>query len=241
MQPDFRQVQAQELAYRPQARASAAELPHRPLNRPADPDKGRFFRWAALLRFCEWPGIRWVAFNLLAVSAKEEATGLEAVFFHNRDKLERFLYRNGGGSHTEDLLQDIWLKVSGGSFGPIDDPVSYLHRIAYNLLLNHLRGDQRSSRRAHDWTTVNSPTSPGVSDEPSAERSLIAREAVRAAQEQLGHMGEPTASIFRQHRIEGKTQRTIAREFGMGLSTVEKHLRKAYRLMIALKDSLDEA
>ncbi len=166
---------------------------------------------------------------------------LEAVFLEHRDKLARFLNRNGGGSHTEDLLQEIWLKIRGGTLAPIDDPVSYLHRIAYNLMLNHRRGDARSNRREREWSTVSSPTEPGISDEPSIERSLIARESVRAAHEQLRLMGEPTASIFRLHRVDGKTQRAIAQELGMGISTVEKHLREAYRLMIALKGSLNEA
>ncbi len=180
-----------------------------------------------------------MAFDLFAERSTGKPAGLEAVFLQNRDRLERFLNRNGGGSHTEDLLQEIWLKISAASFGPIEDPVSYLYRIAYNMMLNHHRSGARASRRDHDWNAMSSTTLPGVSDEPSVERSLIAREAVRAAQERLRHMGEPTASIFRQHRLEGKSQRTIAQEFGMGLSTVEKHLRKAYRLMIALKDSLD--
>jgi len=174
-------------------------------------------------------------------NAEEKPSGLEIVYLQNREKFARFLQKNGTGSHTDDLLQEMWIRIRRTSSGPLDDAVSYLYRMAHNMMLDHHRGDARSGRRDHEWSECNGPSVEGVSDEPSAERLLIARETWGSAEAHLHRIGEPTSRIFLLHRLEGKTQRAIAVELRMGLSTVEKHLRKAYRAMLALKDVLDEA
>jgi RNA polymerase sigma-70 factor (ECF subfamily) len=51
--------------------------------------------------------------------------------------------------------------------------------------------------------------------------------------------GERTDHIFRRHRVEGASQKEIAKELGISLSAVEKHLQKAYRALIDLRRRLD--
>jgi len=167
---------------------------------------------------------------------------LEAAFFENRAKLLGFLRHAGAGDHVEDLLQEAWLRLSTASFGdgPVVEPLSYLYRLLHNLVLDWRRGEIRTRRRDESWADVTGVANPGVSEEPTAERVLIARAHLDAAQRALDDLGEPTAGIFRRHRLGGMTQRRIAEELGMGLSTVEKHLRKAYRAMIELAESLND-
>jgi len=167
---------------------------------------------------------------------------LEAAFFENRARLLGFLRHAGAGDQAEDLLQEAWLRLSAASFGdsPLIEPLSYLYRLLHNLVLDWRRGEIRTRRRDESWAEVTGSASPGVSEEPAAERVLIARAHLEAAQRALDDLGEPTAGIFRRHRLSGMTQRRISEELGMGLSTVEKHLRRAYRAMIELAESLDE-
>ena len=47
-------------------------------------------------------------------------------------------------------------------------------------------------------------------------------------------------SIFRQHRLEGRTQREIAAAMGLSASTIESDLRIVYRLLGELREKLDE-
>jgi RNA polymerase sigma-70 factor (ECF subfamily) len=47
--------------------------------------------------------------------------------------------------------------------------------------------------------------------------------------------------MFRRHRIEGVTQRELAVEFGVSLSTVESDLRRAYSKIVAVREKIDEA
>lgn len=167
------------------------------------------------------------------------STGLEAVFLSNRDRLLGFLRAHGAGEAAEDLLQELWIKLSAAPDGPVAQPLSYLYRAANNLMLDRYRSQQQAIRRDRDWTEA-ATTIPGTSDEPSSERQLIAREQLRIAQAALDQLGERPAAIFRRHRLDGVGQRDIAAEFGVSISTVEADLRRAYRAMIDLKERLDE-
>src|SRR4051812_42918627 len=41
--------------------------------------------------------------------------GLGAVLLANRDKLLRFLRAHGAGDAADDLLQELWIRVTGGT------------------------------------------------------------------------------------------------------------------------------
>lgn len=167
------------------------------------------------------------------------ATGLEAVFLDHRASLLRFLRARGAGDAAEDLLQELWIKAAGGASAPIAEPLAYLYRAANNLMLDRRRSEQRASRRNQDWSDSNTGPELGVSDAPSGERVLIAREQLDAAESALKALGERTEWVFRRFRVEGVSQRQIADELGISLSAVEKHLQKAYRALLEVRRRLD--
>ena len=165
--------------------------------------------------------------------------GLEAVFMDNRSALLRFLRARGGGDAAEDLLQELWLRASAGASGPIADPLAYLYRAANNLMLDRRRGEIRRERRDQDWTEATAGPVLGVSDTPTSEQILIARERLAATEAALKALGERTEFVFRRYRVEGASQRQIADELGISLSAVEKHLQKAYRALVELRRRFD--
>lgn len=165
--------------------------------------------------------------------------GLEAVFLTHRAALLRFLRARGAGDAAEDLLQELWLRASAGLSGPVADPLAYLYRSANNLMLDRRRGELRRERRDQDWTEATGGEIVGVSDAPSGERVLIAREQLAAAEAALKGLGDRTDQVFRRYRIEGASQRQIAEELGISLSAVEKHLQKAYRTLVELRRRFD--
>jgi len=165
--------------------------------------------------------------------------GIEAVFIANRPALARFLAARGGGSDVEDLMQELWLKISHQPVGPIGNPLAYIYRTADNLMLDRRRGVMRRLRRDHEWSELNAGAMPGVSEQPSPERMLIARERLRQIEARLDALGDRTAAIFLRHRVEGEAQRDIAVDLGISLSSVEKHLQKAYRLIVELRMGSD--
>ncbi|MES3153877.1 RNA polymerase sigma factor [Sphingomonas faeni] len=168
-----------------------------------------------------------------------DSSGLEAVFLANRDTLLRFLRSLGAGDAAEDLVQELWVRIQSAPTGPIASPLSYLYRMANNLMLDRHRAVRQADKRDREWTQATGAASPEQSEAPSAERVVIARQQAALAEAALQAVGERAARIFRRHRIDGIEQRAIAAEFGIGLSTVEGDLRKAYRAMIDAKRQFD--
>ncbi|MEG3170892.1 sigma-70 family RNA polymerase sigma factor [Sphingomonas sp. ZB1N12] len=169
-----------------------------------------------------------------------DSSGLEAVFLANRDTLLRFLRSLGAGDAAEDLLHELWMRIQSAPTGPIASPLSYLYRMANNLMLDRHRAVRQAEKRDREWTEATGGASLDRSEEPSAERVVIAREQAALAEAALQSVGDRAARIFRRHRIDGVEQRTVAAEFGVSLSTVEGDLRKAYRAMIDAKRRYDE-
>jgi RNA polymerase sigma-70 factor (ECF subfamily) len=167
-----------------------------------------------------------------------DARGLEAVFLANRAALLRFLRVHGVGEAAEDLLQELWLKLSEARPGPIAQPLAYLYRAANNLMLDRYRSERQAARRASDWTEATGPAYPGRSDAPSGERVLLARERLGQVRAALAELGPRVERIFPRHRLDGVAQHAIATELGISLSTVESDLRKATRALVALRQSL---
>jgi RNA polymerase sigma factor (sigma-70 family) len=162
--------------------------------------------------------------------------GLKAIFLANRPALLRFLAARGAGEEAEDLLHELWLKVeTGGTGGPVANPLSYLFRAAENLMRDRYRAVRQSTLRDRAWDQSYSPTAPGISDAPSGERVLIARQELARVERALAELGDRPREVFRLHRLEGVQQRDIATRLGVSISTVESDIRKAYRALLAIR------
>jgi RNA polymerase sigma-70 factor (ECF subfamily) len=166
-------------------------------------------------------------------------SGIEAVFLANKDALLRFLRARGGGEEAEDLLQEVWIKLSAMPGAPVADPLAYLYRMANNLMLDRHRAEHRRLRRERDWSDAASASTILAQEAADGERLLLARDRVRRIEATLSAMGERTETIFRRFRLDGVSQQEIARESGISLSAVEKHLQKAYRTLLAARDQDD--
>jgi len=167
--------------------------------------------------------------------------GLEGAFLANRDRLLRFLIARGAGDAAEDLLQEVWLKVKAARPGPVASPLSYLYRMANMLMIDRYRTQRQAEKRDRDWTETMAGAAPGISDAPTPDRTIMAREQVRLVGQALEQLGPRASAIFRRHRVDGIPQRKVAEEFGVSLSTVESDLRAAYAALAELKERFDEA
>jgi RNA polymerase sigma-70 factor (ECF subfamily) len=151
--------------------------------------------------------------------------------------LVRFFRARGAGDAAEDLLQELWIKASAQPAQPISRPLPYLYRMASHLMLDRRRSESRARQRDHDWMdfATDHPAGTGT----GSDRTLIAQEQLRAVEETLAALGERTSHIFCRFRLEGATQDQVARELGISLSAVEKHLQKAYRALLELQRRSD--
>ncbi|NYT42206.1 sigma-70 family RNA polymerase sigma factor [Sphingomonas sp. R-74633] len=167
-------------------------------------------------------------------STSSLTSGLQRVLENERPRLLRFLAARGAGDDAEDVLQDLWQKLSGAEARPVADPVSYLFRAAENVLRDRQRASLSRDRRQHEWQDL-----AAGDPEPLGDRVLIARERLREAETTLLALGPRVDQIFRRYRLEGIGQAAIARELGVSLSSVEKDLQKAYRALALLREKFD--
>lgn len=170
------------------------------------------------------------------VVAGTPGPSLNEEFVRIRPALERYLRARGAGDDTEDLAQELWLKIATLSTdGDVSDHASYLYRMAHNLMLDRHRAAFRRSVREHQYSEFGDGFLDGHDQTPTPERQLDGRRSLQAMQLLLRSLGERTDYIFRRHRIDGIGQREIASELGITLSAVEKHLQKAYKAVHAAR------
>lgn len=164
------------------------------------------------------------------------ATGLEAVYLANRDKLIRFLAARGAGDAAEDLVNDLWVKISAGANGPIAKPLSYLYRAADTLMIDRYRSQRQAELRENEWSDTIADGE--ASQAPSSERVIGAKQEAERVAALLAGLGTRRETVFRRARLDGIPQRQIAQELGVSLSTVESDLRIVCRALAELKDQL---
>lgn len=162
--------------------------------------------------------------------------GLEGAYLANRPALLRFLRARGAGEAAEDLLQEVWLRISASRPGPVPNPLPYLYRVANNVMIDRHRSVSQATRRDADWIEAQ-----GEQAQPSPETDVAARQEVAKLLSLVDRLGPRVAAALRRHRIDGLSQRDVAAELGVSISTVESDLRTAYRALLAWKERRDEA
>ncbi|AIT82047.1 RNA polymerase sigma factor [Novosphingobium pentaromativorans] len=168
-------------------------------------------------------------------------SGLESAFLENRDKLLKFLRARGAGDAAEDIVQEVWVKITTSRPGPVASPLSYLYRTADLLMIDRYRSRRQAEKRDRDWSDVHAAGDGAAASEPSPERRVAAAQEAGMILHMLEGLGPRAVTVFRKHRIDGTAQKEIALELGVSLSTVESDLRGAYRAISEWKETRDEA
>ncbi len=166
--------------------------------------------------------------------------GLQQLFEENRESLLRYLRAHGAGDAAEDLLQELWLKAASYPGGPIASPRNYLFRAATNLMIDYRRAEVQGRRREDEWSGLADRLGNSAANDPGPERALDAQRRLATVEHELQKLPARALTIFREHRLEGRTQREIASQFAVSPSTVESDLRQAYRLLDEIRRRLDE-
>jgi RNA polymerase sigma-70 factor (ECF subfamily) len=166
-------------------------------------------------------------------------SGLQQMCLEMRPELKRFLLARGcGPSDADDVLQDLYIRIETTTTGPIRTPRAYLYQMANNLAHTRRRTEKRRQARDAGW--IDAHQSADEADKtPDAETALGDRDELARVEAHLRALPERTAFIFRQYRIEGVSQKAIADELGISLSAVEKHLQRAYKAVVAIREERD--
>ena len=165
----------------------------------------------------------------------EDASGLVRLLEVHRAELLRFLTaRCGQQDEAEDVLQELWIKVSGQSTGPITNGRAYLFRMANNLVLDRARGRRRSMQRERVWLETESAGDVQMPEDRAdpGERAdeVISREQeARILRDAIADLPEGAQRALRLYRFDEIGQQEIADIMGISRSGVEKHLALAMK------------
>ncbi|MBX3483026.1 sigma-70 family RNA polymerase sigma factor [Phenylobacterium sp.] len=167
------------------------------------------------------------------------ASSLDARF--RRPLMSYFLRRVGDHAEAEDLTQRVFMRMmSIGDLREIEHVEGYVFTVAANLLKDRGRVAARGARArtpVPNLDLAHEVMSELVEDR-TPERVLLGRETLSEVLKSLDELGEKTRDIFILFRLENMKQREIAEFYGIGQSTVEKHVLKA-TLFLARKYGSD--
>jgi RNA polymerase sigma factor (sigma-70 family) len=160
--------------------------------------------------------------------ARKGNPALIEVYLQRREDLLRFFtVRLRSASAAEDLVQEIYLRLSTREAEiEIQSPASYLYRLGSNLMLDRLRGERRSAARERAWRELHQGGAggPDVDDSPDALNTLDARQRLALIVQAVGELGPQTQRVFRLHKLEGLSHTETAEALGISRSAVEKHM-----------------
>jgi RNA polymerase sigma factor (sigma-70 family) len=150
-------------------------------------------------------------------------------FAEHRDALMRFLTRRlNNPALAEDLTQETWLRAARSAAvaqgaASIDNPRSYLFRIASNLALDHQRHvGHRVELQADDEATA------AVADpQPSPENVVLYRSEFARLLRVVDGLPPRCREVFLLGKFEGLGHAEIAARLGIGRSTVVSHMVNA--------------
>jgi RNA polymerase sigma-70 factor (ECF subfamily) len=149
--------------------------------------------------------------------------------------LRYFTARLGSAAAAEDLVQDIFVKLSSLTPDvPVQNNAAFLYRLGSNLMLDRLRQQRRSAARDADWreTSTSSVDGQEVADEPAADEAVAARQRLALMLQAVEELPLQTRRAFRLHKLEGLSQAETAEVLGVSRSSVEKYIAAALRILM---------
>jgi RNA polymerase sigma-70 factor (ECF subfamily) len=171
----------------------------------------------------------------------EDTVTLADVLEAEQARFLRFLTaRTRDPDLAEDLLQDARTKLlAGRGDRQVGNPIPYIFQLLANLVEDHRRSERARAKRGRDWGDRGQGLEPDRADHVTPEQNVADRDMLEKTLEALGKLPDRTREIFLAYRVEGRGQKEIAQDFGLSLSAVEKHLQRAYRTVIEIREKLD--
>lgn len=153
---------------------------------------------------------------------------LFAAFFDHQDSLKRFLLRRlGNVALAEDLTQETWLRAAsvnqGANTTAIDNPKSYLFRVAANLANDHLRHARHGIELQGQDDVV-----PFYADQrPSPEQQAADRSELQHLLRAVDALSPRTREVFILAKVHELSHAEIAAKLGISKNTVMVHMTNA--------------
>lgn len=131
----------------------------------------------------------------------------------------------------DDVIQESWAQLADRKDAlQIRDPRAYLFTVARSVMLQRLR-----RARIVSIESMAEIERLGVADsQPSPERRAVAHEELRQIGALIAALPNKCRQAFILRKVHGLSQREVAARMGVSENTVEKHIGKALRRLIAV-------
>ncbi len=152
------------------------------------------------------------------------STPVYEAYTRHGSSLKRFIGRfMRAPSDIEDIAQEAFLRAyTVERSRPIEQPKSFLFRIAKHLALSQLT---RKSRQITDY--IEDSDDPSVIQlGHSAEEEISARQMLGLHCEAVAELAPQCRQVYLLRKVQGFSHKEIAEHLGIAVSTVEKHLMK---------------
>ena len=155
-------------------------------------------------------------------------TPIYEAFTRHHSSLKRFIGRfMQNHSDVEDIAQEAFLRAYAVERGrPIEQPKSFLFRIAKHLALTQLT---RKSRQTTDYIEESEEDTVTQVDF-SAEEEISGRQMLQVHCDAVATLSPQCQKAYLLRKVHGLSHKEIAAHEGIAVSTVEKHLMKAAEL-----------
>jgi RNA polymerase sigma-70 factor (ECF subfamily) len=143
--------------------------------------------------------------------------------------LTRFLQRNWRNeAEISDLRQEAYARVYEAAQRERPQLVKpFLFQITRNLMIDRLRRQSvvnLESVADFDWLNVSD-------DKPSSEAYVAARQELRLLQAALDKLPPRCRQVVLMRKVEGLSQKEVAKHMGITIETVENQVAKGMRLL----------
>jgi RNA polymerase sigma factor (sigma-70 family) len=158
---------------------------------------------------------RWLAVNVIP----HEAT------------LRAWLRRKASlGFDVDDIVQETYaILAAKQTVEGVQNPKSYVFQVAYSIMLKQLR----QSRVVPIAAVADIGSLDAVVDDPSPEDAVMASDELKRVQLAIEAMPRQTRAAFILRRVEGLSQQEIARRMNLSEHTIEKHISRGIKLLLA--------
>lgn len=134
------------------------------------------------------------------------------------------------GLDIDDIVQETYVRLAAiDSVDDIHDARTYMFQAALSIVMNHVRRARIVSIRAVAALEELGAAAP----DPSPERQVVDRDELQRLAEFIAALPDKPREIVILRRIQGLSQRDTAARLGISEKTVEKHMGRAIRLMMA--------
>ncbi|WP_293905154.1 RNA polymerase sigma factor [Phenylobacterium sp.] len=161
----------------------------------------------------------------------ERSSWLARHILPHEPALRAWLFRRRvDGLETDDVVQETYAVLAAlPAVEHIASPKAYAFQTANSVILRHLR--RARIVRIDAIGDVESLTT--ALDEPSPERHAAGRRDLHRVSELIAALPLKCREAFTLRKVEGLSQRATAQRMGISESTVEKHIGRALRILMA--------